>query len=172
MFKHLNWRLIFYNVNVIVSLKFQYLFPPFACWITSDEQIVNFCNPFYCSCVYTCVYMPVKTTTCTYMYICDQIWENPTFCIFYQNWDFAILILAFIITSLLSTCTCIYNSTCTISEFITLCNAAINIADIEGGKLAYAHIQSRTLFKMLDFHTSGHIYMYIHSIQCTCTFKS
>ena len=26
-----------------------------------------------------------------YMYIvCDRIWENPTFCIFHQNWDFAI----------------------------------------------------------------------------------
>ena len=37
-----------------------------------------------------------------------------------------------------------------------LCNAAISIASIEGGKLACAHTQNITFFKMLGFHRSGH----------------
>ena len=49
-----------------------------------------------------------------------------------------------------------------------LCNAAINIANIEGGKLACAK------FKMLHFLRSGHIIMLcqlgcdIVKIQCMC----
>ena len=39
--------------------------------------------------------------------ICDRIWENPTFSIFHQNWDFAIFNVW--ITSLLSVS--IYNTT-------------------------------------------------------------
>ena len=52
----------------------------------------------------------------------------------------------------------IYNS---IHQWATaLCNAAINIASIEGSKLACAHIQNRTFFKMLDFRRASHIYIY------------
>ena len=32
-----------------------------------------------------------------------------------------------------------------------LCNTAINIANIEGGKIAPTHTHNRKLFKMLDF---------------------
>ena len=39
-----------------------------------------------------------------------------------------------------------------------LCNPAICIANIESGKLAWADTQNGTLFKMLDFRRSGHIY--------------
>ena len=38
-----------------------------------------------------------------------------------------------------------------------LCNAAINIVNIEGGKLACADTQNRTLYRMLNFCRSGHI---------------
>ena len=44
------------------------------------------------------------------------------------------------------------------------CNAAITIANFEGGKLACAHTQNRTFFKVLDFRRSCHICC----THCTC----
>ena len=46
-----------------------------------------------------------------------------------------------------------------------LCNVAISIASIEGGKLTCARTQNRTFFKMLGFHISGHIHVYV----CMCS---
>ena len=41
-----------------------------------------------------------------------------------------------------------------------LCNTAISIANIDSHKLACAHTQNRTLFKMLGFCRSGHIFQF------------
>ena len=66
----------------------------------------------------------------------DRIWENPTFCRFHQNRDFAIFSIIYNyvwVTSLLSMSN--YKH-CTISEPTVLCNTATNI---DGGKIACAH---------------------------------
>ena len=39
-----------------------------------------------------------------------------------------------------------------------LCNAAINIANIESGKITLHILKIEKLFKMLDFLRSSHIY--------------
>ena len=83
--------------------------------------------------------------------ISDWIWENPTFCIiillrFCYNY-YSIYMYSVWITSLLSMR--IY-STSELQHFV-------NIVNIEGGKLACANTQNRTLFKMLGFCRSGHI---------------
>ena len=46
-----------------------------------------------------------------------------------------------------------------------LCNAAINTANIEGGKIPHAHTHNRNLklFKMLDFRKFGHIDIHVYT---------
>ena len=73
---------------------------------------------YYAGCLeMLAVLIPALHKLVSHMIICDKLWKNPTFCIFHQNRDFAIL-------------------------GITLCNAAITIANIEGGKLARADTQN------------------------------
>ena len=48
---------------------------------------------------------------------------------------------------------------CTVSELQHFVSTTINIANIEGGKIPCAYTQNRKLFKMLDFHRSGHMYV-------------
>ena len=92
------------------------------------------------------------------IHVCDRIWENLTFCIFHQNWDFAIFSIynVWIIYKFAK-----YQHLQFYHQWATaLCNAAITIANIEGSKLACAHTQNITFFKMLDFRRSGHICTY------------
>ena len=67
--------------------------------------------------------------------ICDWIWENPTYCIFHQNWDFGIFCIYNVwITSVFK----YWASTILPSvSYSTLCSHYY--ASIEGGKLAGAH---------------------------------
>ena len=57
----------------------------------------------------------------------------------------------------------IYNSTISELEY-----SSITIASIEGGQLAWAHTQNRTIFKMLGFHRSGHIIIHVATCIAQC----
>ena len=78
-------------------------------------------------------------------HICDWIWRNPTFFIFHQKWDFAIFSIHNVwITSFRSMSVYnFYHQWATENK-----NAAINIANIESGKLACADTQNRTLLRI------------------------
>ena len=85
--------------------------------------------------------------------ICDGIWENPTFCIFHQNWDFAIFSIYNVwITSVLNIN--IYNSTISELQHFALLLPILRAINLHVLILKREHV----LFKMLGFRRSGHIY--------------
>ena len=76
--------------------------------------------------------------------ICDGIWENPTFCIFYQNWDFAIFS---IFTSALSMSIC--NSTiCELQHFVMqpLILPILRVVNLHGPILKTEHYSKCWIF--------------------------
>ena len=92
-----------------------------------------------------------------YIVNCDWIWKYSIFCRFHQNWDFDVFSIYNVrVTRVLSMSiySSVWASTVVYRQWATaLCNTAINIANMEGGKIAHVHIHNGKLFRFLQFQS-------------------
>ena len=92
---------------------------------------------------------------------CDPIWENPTFCRFHQNWEFAIFRINSVwVISLLSA----YEHLQLYHPWATvLCNTAINI---EGGKIVFVRTHNYSKWWIFENLVTNTCFFFWESTVC------